>query len=368
MREALRLAGQCLWIGFEGQSASADVKVLLREYGAGGIVLFARNVDAPEQVAELVRELQDCARLAGHPRALLIAVDQEGGRVARLRAPWTVWPPARALGRTRSEALARRMGAALAEELRACGMHLDFAPVLDVDTNPDNPVIGDRALADDPEWVGRLGVALIEGLQGGGVAACAKHFPGHGDTTLDSHLALPIVDHSRARLDDVELRPFKAALAAGVASVMPGHLLVREWDPDWPASLSPTLIDGLLRTTLGFQGVVISDDLRMQAVAARWPMEELGVRTLLAGVDVLSVCRDHDAQVAAIEGVVRALESQRLPWKLLEDASDRVRRLKERYVQPHALPDPRQARLAAGRQQSQDLAQQIAREAGLALA
>jgi beta-N-acetylhexosaminidase len=367
MREALRLAGQCLWIGFEGQSASADVKALLREFGAGGVVLFARNVEAPEQVAELVRELQDCARLAGHPQALLIAVDQEGGRVARLRAPWTAWPPARALGRTGSAELARRMGTALAEELRACGIQLDFAPVLDVDTNPDNPVIGDRALADDPDLVGRLGVALIEGLQGGRVAACAKHFPGHGDTALDSHHALPIVDHSRARLDEVELRPFKAALAAGVASVMPGHLLVREWDPDRPASLSPLIVDGLLRRSLGFDGLVISDDLCMQAVAARWPMEELGVLTLLAGGDVFAVCRGHDAQVRAIEGVLRAVESERLPWTTLESAARRVRRLKERFVEPYQPPDPRQARLAAGRQQSQDLAQQIARDAGLAL-
>lgn len=164
------------------------------------------------------------------------------------------------------------------------------------------------------------------------------------------------------------MRPFKAALAAGVASVMPGHLLVREWDPDRPASLSPLLIDGLLRDTLGFRGVVVSDDLCMQAVAARWPMEELGVLTLLAGVDVMSVCRGADAQVAALEGVVRAVESERLPWTTLEAAAQRVRLLKERFVEPYVPPDPRRARLAAGRQQSQDLAQQIARDAGLALA
>jgi beta-N-acetylhexosaminidase len=169
----VRRVGQRFMVGFEGLAASADVKALLREFGVGGVVLFSRNVADPEQVVELVRELQTIARDAGHETPLLVAVDQEGGRVARLREPWTVWPAARAVGRLGSEETARQMGAALAEELSACGVRYDFAPCVDVDTNPKNPVIGDRSFGDDPDLVGRLGAAMIRGLQENGVAACA---------------------------------------------------------------------------------------------------------------------------------------------------------------------------------------------------
>lgn len=367
MREAVRLAGQLLMAGFEGHTASADIKHLIRRYGVGGVILFARNVDAPEQVAELVRELQECAQAAGHAHPLLIAVDQEGGRVARLRAPWTVWPPARALGRLGSDEQARRMGEALSVELRACGLTLDFAPVVDVDTNPRNPVIGDRSFGDDPELVGRLGAAFIQGLQAGRVAACAKHFPGHGDTALDSHHDLPTLDHARSRLDDVELRPFRQAIAAGVATVMVGHLLVREWDERWPATLSEKLVDGLLRRQMQFEGVIVADDLEMKAVAARFPAAELGRRAVQAGCDLLLVCRDHDMQADLLEGVVRAVEAQEIRWKRLEDAEARVRRLKQTYVEPYAAPDPRAARRAAGGAQALDLAQRIAQESGFAV-
>ncbi len=219
MRESLRRAGQRFLVGFQGQEGSADVKALIRSYHVGGVVLFARNVDTPEQVADLVRELQSVAQAADHDVPLLVAVDQEGGRVARLTDPWTRWPPLRALGRLGSTELARRVGGALAAELKACGIGLNLAPVVDVDTNPKNPVIGDRSFGDDPDLVGRLGAALIQGLQEGGVAASAKHFPGHGDTDMDSHLDLPVVEHSRARLEAVELRPFAAAIAAGVATI-----------------------------------------------------------------------------------------------------------------------------------------------------
>src|SRR5262249_50593112 len=157
-----------------------------------------------------------------------VAVDQEGGRVARMGPPWTVWPPLRALGRVGDASLARRMGAALAAECSTAGLTCDFAPIMDVDTNPENPIIGNRSFPDDPALVGRLGAAMIEGLQGGGVVASAKHFPGHGDTSLDSHLALPVVEHARSRLEDVELRPFRAAIQAQVATVMMAHVLYPE--------------------------------------------------------------------------------------------------------------------------------------------
>jgi beta-N-acetylhexosaminidase len=364
VRESLRLAGERLAVGFEGLAASADVRALIRDYGASTVVLFARNVEAPEQVAELVRELQSIARAAGHLRPLMVAVDQEGGRVARMREPWTRWPPIRALGRAGSEELSRQMGAALAHELHACGVRWDFAPVVDVDTNPANPVIGDRSFGADPELVGRLGVAMIEGLQQGGVAACAKHFPGHGDTSVDSHLELPAVDHSPSRLEEVELPPFRAAIAAGVASVMTAHVLVRELD-ERPATLSPRLITGLLREGLGFAGVVVSDDMGMKAVAKAWTPGERAVLAAQAGCDLLAFCADHDSQVEAAEALVRASESDELSWKSMEAAVGRVRALKDRYLFPWSDPDPRQARLAAGGGERAALAEQIEQRSGL---
>jgi beta-N-acetylhexosaminidase len=361
LRESLRLAGQRFVVGFEGQEASADVKRLIKDYRVGGVILFAGNIDAPEQVAELVRELQGTARDAGHDWPLLISVDQEGGRVARLPQPWTLWPPMRVVGEADSESLARRVGAELAIELRACGILCDYAPVVDVDSNPRNPVIGDRSFGSDPERVGRLGAALIEGLQDGGVAACAKHFPGHGDTDMDSHFELPAVDHALSRLRDVELRPFRASIAAGVASIMTAHVLVRELDDRRPATLSKAILDGLLREELSYTGVVVSDDLEMKALSGRWPASEAAVLAAEAGCDVLLSCRSHDAQVEGVEGIVRALELKRLKWKSAEEAVRRLVDLKERFVLPYRDPNPAAARAAAGAAERVAFAEQIGR-------
>jgi beta-N-acetylhexosaminidase len=364
MKDIVRRVGQRFAIGFEGLEASADAKALLREFGVGTVILFARNVAGPEQVAGLVRELQETARDAGHERPLLIAVDQEGGRVARLREPWTVWPAARALGRAGNEETARRVGAAMAQELSACGIRVDFAPCVDVDTNPANPVIGDRSFGDDPDLVGRLGAAFAAGLQGGGLAACAKHFPGHGDTDVDSHLELPAVDHSRARLEDVELRPFRRLIAAGVSMVMTAHVLVREIDDAVPATLSPALVGGLLRGELGFTGVSVTDDMDMKAVARRWPAATRAVLAAGAGCDLLCFCRDHDAQVDAVEGLIRAVEQDEIPFRQTEAAEQRIRALKDRFLAGWRDPDPKAARLAAGNGEHRALAEQIAVRSG----
>jgi beta-N-acetylhexosaminidase len=365
VREALRKAGQRVMVGFDGCEAGADVKRLIRDFGAGSVILFGRNVAEPEQVAELVRELQSVARDAGHSLPLLIAIDQEGGRVARLRAPWTLWPPLRAMGRLDSEQLANQMGAALSAELAACGIRCDFAPVMDVDTNPKNPIIGDRSFGDDPALVGRLGAAMIRGLQEGGVAACAKHFPGHGDTDVDSHLSLPAVDHERSRLDSVELPPFRAAITAGVATIMTAHVVVRGLDEGLPATLSPVVIETLLRGELKFEGVIVSDDLEMKALADHWRFGEAAVLAARAGCDLLPVCRSPDAQVETIEALVRATEDETISWKAMDAACDRLRGLKERFLLPYRDPTPREARAAAGVGERVALAQEIASRAGL---
>lgn len=360
MKDILRRVGQRFLVGFDGFAASADLRRMIRDFGVGHVILFARNVDSPEQVAELVREVQSIARDAGHELPLMVSVDQEGGRVARMGRPWTEWPPLEVLGRTGSEELSRRMGAALAAELKACGVRLDFAPVVDVHTNPANPIINDRAFSSEPDVVGRLAAAMVRGLQDSGVAACAKHFPGHGDTDLDSHLALPAVDHSRSRLHDVELRPFRTVIGAGVATVMTAHVIVRDYDPAVPATLSPRIIHDLLRGELGFDGVVFSDDLEMKAVADHWRPGPSAVLAAQASCDILPVCASHDAQAEAMEAVVRAAESGEIPFKAMDHSLARIRRLKERFCLPHRDPDPKSARLTAGSAEWVAVAEEIA--------
>jgi beta-N-acetylhexosaminidase len=365
LREVVRKVGQRFMAGFHGHTASAEIRMLIRDFGVGHVVLFARNVDEPEQVAELVRELQSIARGAGHADPLLVAVDQEGGRVARMREPWTVWPPQRIVGRAGSEDLARRRGAALAAELGACGIRMDFAPVVDLDTNPKSPVIGDRSFGDDPETVGRLGAALIKGLQDNGVAACAKHFIGQGDTDLDPHLELPAVHHPRPRLEEREMRPFRAAVDAGVSGVMTAHVVLTDLDDTLPATLSPRIVKELLRGRLGFDGVVFSDDMEMHAVAKRWRPSESAVLAALAGCDIVEYCADHEQQVDALEGLIRAVESERIAWTDLDASVERVRALKRRYLIPHRDPDPRVARQAAGAGEHQAVAREIGDRGGM---
>jgi beta-N-acetylhexosaminidase len=328
-----RDAAGLLFVGFQGTTPSAEVLELVAR-GAGGVVLFARNVADAEQVAELVAALK---RAAGRP--LLVAIDQEGGRVARLRAPhgFTELPPMRAVGAAGDEGLAFEVGALLGRELRAVGIDQDYAPVVDVDTNPLNPVIGDRSLSRDPAEVGRLGAALARGLQSAGVAACAKHFPGHGDTSQDSHQVLPRLPHALQRLRQVELAPFTVLARAGVASVMTAHVVFDALDPGRPSTMSAPVMR-LLREECGFQGCVVSDDLEMKAVADNFSLEEVVPAALGAGVDALLVCHRAELQHRAIDLARAAVESGRVSRERLAEARARVDALL-RWAGPP--PDPR---------------------------
>ena len=360
VRDVRRQVGQLAIAGFAGHSIPDDLRLLAREFDLGGIVLFARNVESPEQVAELAREAQTLAR----EMPLWVSVDQEGGRVARLRSPFTVWPPMLALGRSGDEQLARRFARALAAELRAVGITLDYTPVLDVNTNPKNPVIGDRALGDKPEDVARIGRAVIETLQEEGIAACGKHFPGHGDTTTDSHHELPIIEHPPDRLEAVELVPFGAAIEARVACIMTAHILVPSLDEERPATLSQTIVDGLLKKRLLFDGVVLTDDLEMKAISSRHTLPEATLAALSAGCDGLLMCGGvQEPQFAALEGVIHAVENETLPLRRVEDALGRHRRAKERFLAPpRQRPlESRALRTLLGRDEHQAIAAEMAR-------
>jgi beta-N-acetylhexosaminidase len=353
-----RTIGQLLIGSFPGATIPVELRSLAREFSLGGVILFARNIEAPEQVAELSHDVQSLA--AETP--LWMSVDQEGGRVARLRAPFTEWPPMAVLGRSGDAALAARFAVALAAELRAVGITLDYAPVLDIHTNPKNPVIGDRALAEDAAMVGKLGAAIVRGLQDNGVAACGKHFPGHGDTSVDSHLALPLVEHPPDRIRRVESVPFREAIAAGVAFIMTAHVLVPSIDDEKPATLSRRLVYDLLRDELGFDGVVLSDDLEMKAIAATYAVADAGVQAIGAGCDGLLICAGHvDVQVAALEALVHAVEDGRIPYKRLEDALTRHRRAKERFLAAAVASGPRDLRLVVGCDAHRRIAEEMAR-------
>ena len=359
IRDARRHAGQLAMAGFAGHSIPPEVRALAREFDLGGVILFARNVESPEQVAEIAREAQELAQ----ELPLWVSVDQEGGRVARLRSPFTLWPPMLTLGRSGDEQLAARFARAMAAELKAVGITLDYTPVLDILTNPRNPAIGDRALAGTPEDVARLGTTIIKVLQSEGIAACGKHFPGHGDTSVDSHFDMPLVEHPPDRLDAVELVPFRAAIAAGVAGIMTAHLLVPALDPEHPGTLSQAIVTRLLKQKLGFEGVVFTDDIGMKAISATYTTAEATLAAVTAGCDVVLMCGDAAGpQFEALEMLVHALERGTLPLKRVEDALARHRRMKERFLtaRPPRPLDARELRALLGREEHQAIAAEMA--------
>lgn len=319
--KALEQPGQLLFAGFEGLGVPDDLGTLIEQGRIGGVVLFTRNIDSPEQMRALVDDLH--AR-APSDTPLTVAIDQEGGRVQRCRAPWTEWPPMRRLGDADDEIHTGAVARALACELADLRIDLDFAPCVDLDDGPSESIIGDRSFARTPEVVARHAVAFVLAMQEAGVAACAKHFPGHGSTRVDSHFELPRLDSTREQLLSDELVPFASATRAGVSSIMTAHLLLPELDPEFPSTLSPSVLE-LLRGDLDYDGLVFGDDLEMKAIADHFSPEQIARRALEAGVDSLLVCRRADLRVA----VLAALEA--LPDALVEPGLRRMSAFKERW-------------------------------------
>lgn len=295
------MAGGRLLVGFPSLTLPDAVRDLAARGALAGVVLFRRNIDSPEQLAALIDAIH--AAFAGQPTPI-IAVDQEGGRVQRLIEPKLPVQPIPAM-RVCAEFLDlqgfEELGQAVARDLRRFGFNLDFAPVLDVDTNPRNPIIGDRAFGRHPDEVAARALAFARGLEAQGLLWCGKHFPGHGDTAVDSHLELPVLVHGRARLDLIELPPFRAAVAAQAPMIMTAHILYPALDPSLPATLSPTIIPQLLRGELGYDGVVASDDLEMKAIAGRFDLDQIAAGLSAATVDLALVCSDLALAAALAE-------------------------------------------------------------------
>jgi beta-N-acetylhexosaminidase len=326
--ELERQAAGLFTVGFYGKSVTEDLKGLLAR-GVGGVIYFARNVGTPAEVLELNREIKATAA-----RPLLLAIDQEGGQVARLRDGFTEIPPMRAVGATGSAALAHDLGKLIGRELRAVGFDMNYAPILDIDTNPQNPIIAARSFGRTPELVTELGLALAAGLQEVGVAACGKHFPGHGDTSQDSHLELPTLPHAMERLERVELAPFRAAAKAGIASFMTAHVIFEAVDAKYPATMSREVLTGILREKLGYDGMVVTDDVEMKAIADNYGVEEAVLLGLNAGVDHFLCCHTAELAHQAISAVVTAVESGKLSREILNVASRRFGAVRERYAKP----------------------------------
>ena len=327
-------AGELLALGFEGTALPEAIADLAGEVGLGGVVLFARNCPTLDAVLSLTA----AARELGPD--VLVLVDHEGGRVHRLPPPFTRFPSAATIGRTGEPALAAGVARAMARELRAAGFDSGLAPVLDCRTDPASVVVGDRAFAEDAEAVATCGTAFIRAALAEGLIPVAKHFPGHGRTPLDSHVALPEVNAPPAALERTELVPFREALAAGCPAVMVAHVRYPALDPEWPASLSEGVITGLLRRKLDFGGLVLSDDLEMAAVRSGWGVGVAATRFLSVGGDLALVCRESETRAEAVVAVGQALESGELTQDAVRAAYERRATLRRWVERTRPRPDP----------------------------
>jgi beta-N-acetylhexosaminidase len=335
--------GQLLWFGYLDSPGALIKKLDAGEVGA--TLLFKRNlpfVDSAQDICDLdalVALTGELHRSAPDGTPALVAVDQEGGLVQRVRAPATLWPPMRAHDRLASGdvATAEQVGLALGQELRVLGFDIDFAPVLDVHTNSANPVIGDRAFGTEPEVAARRALAFARGLERAGLLACGKHFPGHGDTATDSHKELPRIDHGWERLESVELLPFVRAAAANLPMIMTAHVVFAALDATRPATLSESVITGLLRGKLGFRGVIVSDDLDMKAIADHIGVGVAAVEAIRAGCDVLLLCKDPAHQALVEQTLIREAEADSELRRKIGESAARVRAMKRAHADNQRL-------------------------------
>jgi beta-N-acetylhexosaminidase len=342
-------------VEFLGTSVTQDLAAFLKEYKPGGVILFSRNLESIEQIVQLTNDLQHCS-----PKSpLLIAIDQEGGRVSRLPKGFTIFPSCESIGRCRSGELAYAAAATIAKELKAVGINMNMAPVLDVNSNPDNPVIGDRAFGSSPDHVIEMGLVTAAALQDSDVVACGKHFPGHGDTNADSHKELPVVEAPRERLELIEFPPFRRAAAAGIASLMTAHVLYKALDDRLPATLSPEIITHLLREQMQYDGVVLTDDLEMHAIVDHYGPGDAAVRAFIAGCDILLICKERDREIAAFEAMEKAVASGTIDTARLDLSVARIQRMKHRYLSPYRPAVISEAKLVAGCRTHQALLESI---------
>lgn len=320
--------GQLLVAGIEGTQASSDAMVAIQGYQVGGIILFGRNVESAAQLSDLTNALKG---LNGNYIPLFLCVDEEGGRVSRMPPEISDVPPPLQFGQSDSPSLCSRLGRMLGDECAAFGLNVDFAPSLDIWSNPENTVIGDRAFGTDSATVSTAGNAAWEGITDRGIIPVIKHFPGHGDTAVDSHVGLPVVEKNLSQLKAQELVPFSSAIQRQVPAIMVAHILEKSIDETYPASLSPKVVTGLLRNEMGFDGIVFTDDLTMGAIADSYGIGDAAVLAVEAGCDMLLVCHQEKNLALAYQALLQAVQTGRISIERLDQSVTRVLSLKEEF-------------------------------------
>lgn len=323
-----------MMFGFDGKTPNEHITEMLEKHHVGGVILFSRNVGTANEVLSLNNQLQQIAKNAGHKEPLLISIDQENGVVRRLGQGTTLFPGNMALGAVGSEDVTFAVGEGTARELKALGINMNLAPVVDVNNNPENPVIGVRSYGEDPHFVSRMGAAAIKGHHASGVVTTIKHFPGHGDTDVDSHLALPTIPHDRQRLESVELVPFRHTIEAGADCVMIAHVYFPaiEKRKGYPATVSSAVVQQLLRNELGFDGVITTDCMEMKAIQDTFGTAEGALLGLKAGIDMIMISHRYDLQLETIERIVKAVENGEITEARIDESVERILRLKRKYI------------------------------------
>ncbi len=321
--------GQLVIVGLDGYTTDEHARQMIEEYNVGGFILFKSNIKSSHQMLELLNSLKSINQANKVP--LFLSVDEEGGRVSRLPGEFLKIPSNKIIGKLNNSSVSYKVGSIIGEELKAFGMNMNFAPVLDINSNPKNPVIGDRSFGTGPDLVSKLGVQTMQGLQSQNIIPVIKHFPGHGDTSTDSHVGLPRVNNDLKRLRSFELRPFADAIENGAEAVMVAHILLPKIDPENPASFSKTIISDILRRDMEFDGVVITDDFTMGAIVKNYNIGQAAVKSILAGSDIVLVCHDYEKQKAVISALKNATQSGLLPMKRIDQSVSRILRLKQEH-------------------------------------
>ncbi len=321
--------GQMILAGIDGTAMDSSMKKMIAEQHVGGIILYKNNFSDLAGSVRLVNGLKKANH--GNPAPLFMSVDQEGGKVSRLPKDFVAMPDAAKVGRTDNAELAKEMGNLLSKEMKLMGFNVDFAPVLDINSNPNNPVIGSRSFGNDAKVVTKMGIAAMNGLRNGGTIAVVKHFPGHGDTSVDSHLDLPVVNKTTEQLEQMEWVPFQAAIKDEADAVMVAHILFPKIDPEAPASFSKVIIGEQLRGTLDYDGVVITDDMTMGAIADHYGIEDAAVLSVEAGTDIILVAHGYDVEKRVYDKLLDAVSSGRIDEDRIDESVRRILNLKLKY-------------------------------------
>ena len=331
--------GQMLLVGIQGKTAGNEAQKMIAEDKVGGIILYSSNVGSLKELVGLTNDLKKSN--SGNPAPLFMSVDQEGGKVSRLPDDFATFPSNAAVGRGDDADAAGTMGELLARAVKSSGFNMDFAPVLDINSNPDNPVIGDRSFGSSAELVTRLGIAEMQGLEREGIIPVVKHYPGHGDTSVDSHLALPVINKTETQLAELEWLPFQAAVREKADAVMVAHILYPKLDPDKPASLSQVIIGQQLRGQMGYEGVVITDDLTMGAIIKNYSLPAAAVESVLAGSDILLVAHEYKNEQAVRAALLDSVKNGRISEARIDESVYRILALKAKYqLADEAVPLP----------------------------